>query len=118
MTMQEKNAIIHPRPQLTRTRWIDLGGAWDFAYDDTGQGCDEGWQERVDVYTQTIQVPFPPESSASGIGDTRFHPIVWYRRTFLVSPHYRRRGLLLHIAAVIYRRWVCVSARLVATYAW
>ena len=59
--------MIHPRPQLTRARWIDLGGTWDFAYDDSGQGFDEGWQERVDVYTHTIQVPFPPESSTSGL---------------------------------------------------
>ncbi len=32
--LQEKKNSIHPRPQLTRARWIDLGGAWGFAYDD------------------------------------------------------------------------------------
>ena len=108
--------MIHPRPQLTRARWIDLGGTWDFAYDDSGQGFDEGWQERVDVYTHTIQVPFPPESSESGIGDTSFHPIVWYRRTFSVSPEDRVKRLLLHCGAVDYRASVWVNGRLVATH--
>ncbi len=68
--MQEKRATIHPRPQLTRADWIDLGGPWGFAYDDHGVGLDEGWQQQQEVYTHTIQVPFPPESPASGIGDT------------------------------------------------
>jgi len=108
--------MIHPRPQLTRARWIDLGGTWDFAYDDSGQGFDEGWQERVDVYTRKIQVPFPPESSESGIGDTSFHPIVWYRRTFSVSPEDRVKRLLLHCGAVDYRATVWVNGRLVATH--
>ena len=108
--------MIHPRPQLTRARWIDLGGTWDFAYDGSGQGFDAGWQERVDVYTHTIQVPFPPESSESGIGDTSFHPIVWYRRTFSVSPEDRVKRLLLHCGAVDYRASVWVNGRLVATH--
>ena len=47
--MQKKNARVHPRPQLTRPRWIDLGGSWGFAYDDAGRGLDEGWQERTDA---------------------------------------------------------------------
>lgn len=114
--MQEKNEIIHPRPQLIRAGWIDLGGTWGFAYDDRGQGFDEGWQERADVYTHTIQVPFPPESSASGIGDTGFHPIVWYRRTFSVSLLGREKRLLLHCGAVDYRTSVWVNGRLVATH--
>lgn len=114
--MQEKNTIIHPRPQLTRPDWIDLGGTWEFAYDDSGQGFDAGWQERADVYTHTIQVPFPPESSASGIGDTSFHPIVWYRRTFHVSPANKEKRLLLHCGAVDYRASVWVNGQLVATH--
>ncbi|MFL5590483.1 MAG: glycoside hydrolase family 2 protein, partial [Ktedonobacteraceae bacterium] len=108
--------MIHPRPQLTRARWIDLGGTWDFAYDDSGQGFDAGWQERVDVFTHTIQVPFPPESSESGIGDTSFHPIVWYRRTFSVSLEDRVKQLLLHCGAVDYRASVWVNGQLVATH--
>lgn len=107
---------IHPRPQLTRTQWMNLKGAWGFAYDDTACGLNEEWQEREDIYTQTIQVPFPPESSASGIGETGFHPIVWYRRTFQVPPEYSGKQLLLHCGAIDYCAQVWVNRQLVATH--
>ena len=112
----EKENIIHPRPQLTRTSWIDLRGTWEFAYDDERRGLNESWQMSTDVYTRTIQVPFPPESSASGIGDTSFHPIVWYRRTFQVPPGGAGKRLLLHCGAVDYRAHVWVNGNLVATH--
>ena len=114
MHLQEQP--LHPRPQLTRDRWIDLGGAWMFAYDDAGRGLTEGWPERTDIYTHTINVPYPPESPASGIGDTAYHPIVWYRRTFVVPPGDRAGRLLLHCGAVDYRAHVWVNGRFVATH--
>ncbi len=72
----------HPRPQLCRAGWTDLGGEWQFVYDDANQGLKLDWLNRGDVFNRKIIVPFPPESAASGIGDTGFHPVVWYRRTF------------------------------------
>jgi len=106
----------HPRPQLTRPRWTDLGGEWGFAYDDAGRGIDEGWPERAAPFTRTIRVPFPPESSASGVGDTSFHPIVWYRRAFDDPRANDEERLLLHCGAVDYRAQVWVNGRLVATH--
>ena len=114
--LQEKKNTIHPRPQLTRTRWIDLGGTWGFAYDDERRGLDESWQMETDVYRHTIQVPFPPESLASGIGDTSFHPIVWYRRTFHISSLDAGKRILLHCGAVDYRAHVWVNGQLVAIH--
>jgi hypothetical protein len=67
---------LHPRPLLARSRWIDLRGSWGFAHDDDECGLDERWQDREDVFGEPIVVPFPPESSASGIGDPSFHIIV------------------------------------------
>ena len=115
-SLQEKQQSIHPRPQLTRTRWIDLSGAWGFAYDDDKRGLDECWQTYADIYTRTIQVPFPPESPASGIGDTGFHPIVWYRRTFDVPSEDAGKRLMLHCGAIDYRAHVWVNGQLVATH--
>ncbi len=115
-SLQGKNNTIHPRPQLTRTRWIDLGGAWGFAYDDERRGLDASWQVCADVYTRTIQVPFPPESPASGIGDTSFHPTVWYRRTFQVPSQDAGKRFLLHCGAVDYRAHVWINGQLVATH--
>ena len=115
--MQDLSKAIHPQPQLTRADWIDLDGAWGFAYDDDAIGIDKGWQHREDVYTRTIQVPFPPESPASGIGDTRFHPIVWYRRSFHQSlEQLNEKRLLLHCGAIDYRANVWVNGKLVAMH--
>ncbi len=112
----QKAEILHPRPQLTRSEWMDLSGTWSFAYDDAGVGLDEDWQRREDVYTQVIQVPFPPESPASGIGDTSFHPVVWYRRTFQQSPLDNGKRLLLHCGAIDYTAHVWINGQLVATH--
>jgi beta-galactosidase/beta-glucuronidase len=103
----------HPRPQLTRPDWQDLCGTWEFAFDDGWVGIAEHWPRRAEVFDRTIEVPFPFESKASGIGDTGFHPVVWYRRTVRadVRPGHR---LLLHFGAVDYRAHVWVNGRAVA----
>jgi beta-galactosidase/beta-glucuronidase len=116
MMMQKKTESVHPRPQLIRKDWMSLDGAWEFAYDDADRGLDERWQDRAEVYTRTIQVPFPPESAASGISDPAFHSIVWYRRTFQVPEAYASRRLLLHCGAVDYRAHVWLNGQLVATH--
>ena len=71
---------MHPRPQLTRSEWIDLQGEWDFSFDEQDLGLDERWWQRFPSEAQKIMVPFPPEAPASGIGDQRPHRVVWYRR--------------------------------------
>jgi beta-galactosidase/beta-glucuronidase len=106
----------HPRPQLTRERWTDLCGAWQFAFDDADVGLDHGWVDRPEVFDRTITVPFPPESRASGIHDPAPHPVVWYRRSFRVAPEDRSGRLLLHFGAVDYRAQVWVNGRLVAEH--
>ncbi|WP_448615379.1 glycoside hydrolase family 2 protein [Modestobacter sp. URMC 112] len=105
----------HPRPQLTRPDWQDLGGAWGFAFDDDDVGLDAHWHLREDVYDHVIRVPFPFESPASGIGDTGVHPVVWYRRVVPATAGPGRR-LLLHLGAVDHRAHVWVNGQLVATH--
>jgi beta-galactosidase/beta-glucuronidase len=107
---------IYPRPQLARATWIDLRGPWGFAYDDMNAGLDEGWQERRDIFTRSIQVPFPPESPASGIHEPGFHPVVWYRRIVQIPSEFRGKRLLLHCGAIDYRAQVWVNGQLVATH--
>ncbi|MDQ3656328.1 MAG: glycoside hydrolase family 2 [Chloroflexota bacterium] len=107
---------VHPRPLLTRQQWTDLCGTWSFAYDDENIGLDEHWYEREDVFGREIVVPFPPESRASGIGEPGFHPTVWYRRSFTISPDHRHGRVLLHFGAVDYSAEVWVNGRLVASH--
>lgn len=111
-----ENRQHHPRPQMTRPEWMDLGGLWGFAYDDANVGLDREWQKRADVFDREIIVPFPPESQASKIADPSFHPYVWYRRTFEVSEEDRSGRLLLHFGAVDYRAQVWVNNQLVAVH--
>ncbi len=107
--------LLHPRPQFARERWTDLSGEWQFGYDDEDVGIREEWFRRDDALPLRIQVPFPPESVASGIGDTSFHPVVWYRRTVEVSGD-RGERLLLHFGAVDYRAQVWVNGQFVVEH--
>ncbi|MGC4152173.1 MAG: glycoside hydrolase family 2 TIM barrel-domain containing protein [Propionicimonas sp.] len=106
----------YPRPQLVRRRWVDLSGPWQF---DHG-----GWDEPVEARLQagwparTIQVPFPPESEASGIAEPGYHPVLWYRRTITTAEVEAAgfapgRKLLLHFGAVDYRAQVWVAGHYV-----
>jgi beta-galactosidase/beta-glucuronidase len=106
----------HPRPQLTRERWTSLEGPWGFSHDDADIGLDDGWTTREEPFHRTILVPFAPESQASGIHDTGYHPIVWYRRTFRVDAQDRAGRLLLHFGAVDYRATVWVNGQMVVTH--
>jgi beta-galactosidase/beta-glucuronidase len=112
--MTDTTAPLHPRPRLTRETWIDLNGSWGFAYDDEDVGLDQRWYDDPARFTRSITVPFPPESQLSGIADTGFHPVLWYRRTFEASAGEGR--LLLHFGAVDYRAQVWVNGDLVATH--
>jgi hypothetical protein len=99
---------VHPRPQLVREEWTDLCGEWGFAHDDDDTGLASGWQLRTEPFDRTIVVPFPPESKSSGIHDTAYHPVVWYRREIAVAEPSGDERLLLHFGAVDYsaRVWV------------
>lgn len=106
----------HPRPQFTRRQWLDLNGEWSFSFDDADVGLRERWQHRAGPFERMIQVPFPPESMASGIADPAPHPVLWYRRTFHLPQAEQGRRWLLHFGAVDYRAHVWVNGQLVATH--
>ncbi|MET0975244.1 MAG: sugar-binding domain-containing protein [Leifsonia sp.] len=110
----------YPRPQLVRQRWSDLCGEWDFAFDDDNVGLAERWFQ-ARSFDRRIVVPFPPESVASGINDTSFHRVVWYRRTLThadidAAGHAAGRRLVLHFGAVDYRARVWVDGAQVGAH--
>jgi hypothetical protein len=99
----------YPRPQLVREAWKSLDGTWAFAFDDHDLGVSEHWYD-VDGaahFDRDIEVPFPPESPASGVHETGFHSVVWYRRTVtaadLIAPSAAKDRTLLHFGAVDHR---------------
>jgi hypothetical protein len=48
----------------------------------------------------TIEVPFAPETPASGVDDQGFHHACWYRRTFEAPAPVSGERLILHFGAV------------------
>jgi beta-galactosidase/beta-glucuronidase len=113
----------YPRPQLRRQDWTNLNGEWRFAFDDSDAGLANGWQSVTpeDLHSDgspfdwDIVVPFCYQSKLSGIGETAFHDVVWYARTFeYASPGDER--LLLHFGAVDYRATVWVNGAQVASH--
>ncbi len=113
----------YPRPTMCRQQWVSLDGTWDFAYDDADEGMGARWYlpGMAELFDRSIQVPYPPESSASQIGDRGFHPILWYRRVIsseMLVPvdSAARSRVLIHFGAVDHRARVWCDGQLVATH--
>ncbi|MFC4453938.1 glycoside hydrolase family 2 protein [Deinococcus sonorensis] len=106
--------LLHPTPQFRRDAWFSLSGTWQFAFDDQ-----LAWQAPDQPeFNLSIEVPFPPESEASGIHDTGFHPSVWYRKEVWTPPRPNNgtHRLRLHFGAVDYEACVWVNGQLVVRH--
>jgi hypothetical protein len=112
----------YPRPQLVRPDHYPLDVVCGFAYDDDDRGRAEHWEMRPEAFTRSLQLPFAPESPASGIGETGYHPIVWYQidvdRAALEAAGSGTQGetLLLHFGAVDYAADVWVDGQHVLSH--
>ena len=83
----------YPRPQLRRDSYLNLNGAWDYAFTATPEPPAD-WQGQ-------ILVPFSPESELSGVGRTLLPgEYLWYRRQIRLPEGFKRDRLLLHFGAV------------------
>lgn len=101
----------YPRPQFMRENWISLNGEWQFEIDQSDSGEERGLSRGDAVFSQTIQVPFCPESKLSGIGTTDFIRSVWYRRTVTLTGEQLQDRVFLHFGAVDYLTTVYVNGR-------
>lgn len=105
-------AEVHPRPLLQRKGWIGLDGPWDFALDENAR-----FRIPSDVeWSDSIVVPFSPETPASGVGATGFFRACWYRRTFDAPVLERDERLILHFGAVDYFATVWVNGKMAAVH--
>jgi len=94
----------YPRPQLTRPRWQNLNGLWEFA----------GGSTPPSETSEQILVPYPPESGLSGI--QRHDDQMLYKRSFAVPQDWAGQRLLLHFGAVDQKATVRVNGREVAVH--
>jgi beta-galactosidase/beta-glucuronidase len=104
----------YPRPQLRRSRWVNLNGPWSFAFDDDDRGLCERWFEATptsSTFPRTITVPFAFQSELSGIADRTRHDVVWYSRSFDDARESDSDRLLLHFGAVDHEATVWVDGR-------
>ncbi|WP_150306829.1 glycoside hydrolase family 2 protein [Planctomonas psychrotolerans] len=121
-TVASRQDGTYPRPQLIRGKHLALDVLAGFRYDDADVGRDRHWENDTQAFAHQIQLPFPPESPASGIGDTSFHPVVWYRipvtDDMLAEAGGDDRGsrMLLHFGAVDYEADVWVDGMHVASH--
>jgi hypothetical protein len=102
----------YPRPLLRRDAWTPLDGPWDFALDSEGR-----WTRARDVrFTRTINVPFAPETPASGVHDRGLFRACWYRRRVAAPRLDPGDRLLLHFGAVDYEATIWVDGAAVARH--
>lgn len=106
----------YPNPQFERTDWLNLNGEWDFGYKKISAGFKFSKNESLAVkyhnknnYPNKINVPFCIESKLSGIGNTGFVNLVWYRKTVDIKKNGKR--VFLHIGAADYLTTVLVNGK-------
>jgi beta-galactosidase/beta-glucuronidase len=99
----------YPRPQFVRSNWLCLNGEWEFEIDAGDSGRERGLLSRA--LTGKITVPFCPESTLSGIGNTDFLNAVWYRRRVVIPAGWKGNDVLLHFQAVDYDATVWINGQ-------
>ena len=94
----------YPRPQMVRERWTNLNGDWEYAV--TSVTNTPGRPERWDG---KIRVPFPIESTLSGVGRlVEPDEFLWYTRKIECDPKPGER-ILLHFGGVDFRTMVFIG---------
>jgi beta-galactosidase/beta-glucuronidase len=99
----------YPRPQLTRPKWTNLNGLWDYAITPKDAA-------RPTQFEGQFLVPYPVESALSGVKralkpDQR----LWYRRGITATAAKNAR-LLLHFGAVDWRAEVFINGKSVGVH--
>lgn len=85
----------YPRPQLERDSYINLNGEWNLSHSPIGSETKKHYK---------INVPFSPESNASGLGNFILQPNeeLVYEREFELKTDFVKEITLLHFGAVDY----------------
>ena len=93
----------YPRPIMERADWMNLNGLWDFSI------LKAGFAE-PSTFDGQILVPFPVESSLSGVmKSVGGEDEVWYKRIFEVPAKWKGKNVLLHFGAVDWKAEVWMN---------
>lgn len=100
----------YPRPQLVRNEWINLNGIWNYVIRSKHLGLPENFDGK-------ILVPFPIESSLSGVGKSvGKENILWYQKYFTLPANWNGKNIILHFDAVDWETQVFVNKKLVGIH--
>lgn len=98
----------YPRPQMVRAEWQNLNGLWNYAV----IPADADYASQGDIL-----VPYPLESSLSGVGKRLAKSeALWYEREFTVPKKWKGRNVLLHFGAVDWQSEVYINGTLVGEH--
>lgn len=93
----------YPRPIMERADWMNLNGLWNYAITPQGQPAPQ-------TFDGQILVPFPVESSLSGVAKRLGEKNeLWYQRSFSVPSKWKGERVLLHFGAVDWKADVWVN---------
>ncbi len=106
MQIPKFQPLNHPCPQMRRDRWRDLNGEWKFTFDDEYKYFRPS---QISNWTHKINVPFCPESKASGVEDNSFHTNYWYERDFNLPFDLNGGKVLLRCNAIDYSSKIWVN---------
>ena len=89
----------YPRPQLERKDWINLNGPWLYS-------ITEEWSNKPSKADGIILIPFPIESSLSGVmKNITKEDIIWYEKDIEIPLNWSDKNILLNFGAV---DWKCI----------
>ena len=93
----------YPRPRLVRNEWKNLNGLWD--YEITKLGVN-----KPNFYKNKILVPFPIESSLSGVQkNVGKENELWYHSIFVVPKSWKGRNIILHFGGVDWKSEIWIN---------
>lgn len=96
----------YPRPDFDRSaRWLDLSGPWEFARGTAGAAAPP---PAPGGYRESVTVPFPWESPASGVAAAWLEQ-AWYRRPVEVPAAWAGERIILKFGGVHHRARVFVN---------
>lgn len=100
----------YPRPQLVRDNYMLLNGKWNFAFDEQGTGCADGYTKGFEDKL-TINVPFAYQTEKSGIGKEKRVDCVWYSRKVTLTEEQCAGDVLIHFEGSDYETSVWVNGK-------
>ncbi len=109
----------YPRPEMARKAWVNLNGLWNYritpasaTYESISEALADG-----SVPEGHILVPYPIESSLSGVGRTvSEEEALWYRREFTIPDSWKGKRVRLNFGAVDWQADVYVNGHHAGTH--